>query len=116
TGVGRACNALAGETALLGGWPDDSVRLRVALRRPVPPGPPAAAVAILESPPPRAADDPLAPAHIDHLRVGVEQDSGEAAVARPALDSLRGDRQRELRLRRRRAHETEQGLDRASDL
>src|SRR5437773_1609974 len=77
--------------------------------------PAAVLVAGDERPPPGAFDRALRPADIDHHRV-LHQNSGQAAVAGPALDRLRGDGERELALRTRRAGEVEQGLDRARDL
>src|SRR5260370_12223657 len=84
--------------------------------RPVTTWPRAAAVANLERFALRARYHPLGATHIDDHGLGVEQDAGDAAVASQTLDCFRGDRERELHLRRRRATHAEKGFERGRDL
>src|SRR2546430_7904485 len=85
-------------------------------RRAVATRPNAAAVAHLERLALRTGDHPPSPADVDDRGVGAEQDSGDRAVARKSLDSLRRDWQRELHLRRRRTGKAEKRLERRRDL
>src|SRR5260370_30482784 len=84
--------------------------------RPVTTWPRAAPVANLERLALRARYHSLGATHIDDHGLGVEQDAGDAAVASQTLDCFRGDRERELHLRRRRATHADKGFERGRDL
>src|SRR5260370_28800651 len=84
--------------------------------RPATTWPRAAPVANLERLALRARYHSLGATHIDDHGLGVEQDAGDAAVASQTLDCFRGDRERELHLRRRRATHAAKSFERGRHL